>query len=303
MILIGENIHIISKRVKNALENYDENFIKNLVKIQRHCDAIDLNIGPAKGKLDKIYEWLVPFVGLKNISFDTTNIDAIKLGLSLVQNPQNCFINSTSADDEKLDILTDIALEYNCNLIALSMSAKTGIPKSADERMELVIKIYEKCIEKGIAPEKLFFDPLIIPVKFDSSQVFEALNTISMINESFEKQVNSIIGLSNVSNGALKNLRPLLNRVYFVLAFGAGLTSAIIDANDGELFRIAQMLECNNPQNEVDKLYINLANMIQCYGELNDIEYNKDDVVQCKIIKATEVLLNKRIYTDSFAKI
>jgi 5-methyltetrahydrofolate corrinoid/iron sulfur protein methyltransferase len=183
------------------------------------------------------------------------------------------------------------------------MSAKTGIPKSADERRELVIKIYEKCIEKGIAPEKLFFDPLIIPVKFDSSQVFEALNTISMINESFEKQVNSIIGLSNVSNGALKNLRPLLNRVYFVLAFGAGLTSAIIDANDGELFRIAQMLECNNPQNEIDKLYINISNMIQCFGDVEDIVYNKNNNEQQNIMKTLKILSGQEVFSGNYMQL
>ena len=54
MILIGENIHIISKTVRNALESKDENFVKNLLKIMQNCDAVDLNIGPAKGNLDKI---------------------------------------------------------------------------------------------------------------------------------------------------------------------------------------------------------------------------------------------------------
>ena len=58
MKLIGENIHIISKSVREALENRDENFVKNLIKIQNNVDCIDLNIGPARGKLDKIFDWL-----------------------------------------------------------------------------------------------------------------------------------------------------------------------------------------------------------------------------------------------------
>ena len=200
MLLIGENIHIISKTVRKALENKDGNFIKNLIKIQEKMDCVDLNIGPARGKLDKIFEWLVPLTNGKNISFDSTNAEAIVQGLKLVQNSENCFINSTSNDLERLETLTDCALSSKCNLIALTMSNQTGIPKTADERLEIVFEIYEKCMEKGIENNKIFFDPLILPVQADQLQSLEALNTIKMIKESFEPQVNTIIGLSNISN-------------------------------------------------------------------------------------------------------
>ena len=107
MIYIGENIHIISKQVREALENKDEIFVKNLFKFQEKMDCVDLNIGPARGKLDNIFEWLCQLAEGKNISFDSTNINAIEQGLKLVKNTQNCFINSTSKDSEKLERLTD----------------------------------------------------------------------------------------------------------------------------------------------------------------------------------------------------
>ena len=93
-------------------------------------------------------------------------------------------------------------------------------------------------MEKGIDSSKIFFDPLILPVCVEQSQALEALNTIQMIKESFEPKVNTIIGLSNISNGSPKELRPLINRVFAVLAYGAGLDAAIIDAKDNELIRI-----------------------------------------------------------------
>lgn len=91
MILIGENIHIISKSVREALENRDENFVKNLVKIMQNCHAADLNVGPAKGKLDNIFQWLIPLMGEMNISFDSSNIEAIENGLGLVNNSRRLF--------------------------------------------------------------------------------------------------------------------------------------------------------------------------------------------------------------------
>ena len=148
MILIGENIHIISTSVREALEKKDENFVKNLVKIQQNTDCIDLNVGPAKNKLDRIFEWLIPLVGNQNISFDSTNSDAIEQGLRLVKNSKDCFINSTSKDEVKLERLTDLAAKHNCNLVALAMSKETGIPKTADGRLEIIFEIYEKCMEK-----------------------------------------------------------------------------------------------------------------------------------------------------------
>lgn len=303
MKLIGENIHIISNSVRTALENKDQNFIKNLVKIMQNCDAIDLNVGPAKGKLDTIFSWLVPLIKHGNIAFDSSNIDAIESGLKLVSNPENCFINSTSADDDRLERLTDLAKEYNCNLIALGMSKETGIPKDADGRMELIFKIYERCMEKGIESGKIFFDPLILPLNVEQSQANEVVSTIQMIKESFEPKVNTIVGLSNISNGMPSNLRRLVNRTFAVMLSGAGLDGAIVDAKDEELVRIMRMLECNNPQNDVDKLYTNIANMVQCFGDVDDIGYDKNNSEQSNIIKTVRILTGKEIFSNSYTQL
>lgn len=306
MILIGENIHIISKNVRNALENRDENFVKILAKIMQNCDAIDLNVGPAKGKLDKIFDWLIPICESQNIvsfSFDSSNIDAIENALSLIPKPETCFINSTSADDEKLERLTDLAAKYSCNLIALSMSKDTGIPKTADIRMEMIFKIYEKCLEKGVKSDKIFFDPLILPIGVDQSQALEVANTIRMIKESFVPKVSTLVGLSNISNGMSNALRQLVNRVYITILHGCGLDGAIVDAKDDELFRIIRMLKCNNPQNDIDKLYINISNMVQYFGEVEDIEYDSNDIQQATIIKTLKVLMNKEVFSNSYTQL
>lgn len=300
MIYIGENIHIISKQVREALENRDENFIKNLIKLQENSDCIDVNIGPSKGKLDKIFEWIVPLISDKNISFDSTNHTAIYEGLKLVKNPQNCFINSTTGDDEKLEFCTDMAVEFGCNLIALSMTKDEGIPKSSDGRLEIVFKIYEKCMEKGISPDKIYFDPLVLPLKAEQSQALEALNTLRMIKESFDPKVNTVVGLSNISNGCPQNLRPLINRVYAVLAYGAGLDAVIMDAKDTELMRIMNAVISSKAEKQVDNVYIKLCECFRNFDCVDDIKFDNEDVQGQNVIKAAKVLLNDCIYSDSF---
>lgn len=304
MILIGENIHVISKLVREALIKRDENFVLDLINAQNKMDYIDLNVGPAKSDLVEVLPWLAKIIQNNSecgISFDTTNSEEMKKGLQSFSG--KTFINSISLDDERIEKIGGLAVEYGSNLIALTLSKEDGIPKDADGRLEIAFNIYEKCLEKGIDNEKLFFDPLILPICVDQSQGIEAINTIKMIKESFDPPVKTVIGLSNVSNGCPKDLRPLINRVYASFAFGAGLDAAIIDAKDDELIRILKMLEMNSPKSQLDKLYVNLSDMISNFGELDDIEFDKEDVEQLKVIKTARILLNNEIYSHSFTQI
>jgi len=310
MILIGENIHIISKSIQEALTERNEKFVLDLITKQAQepssMDYIDLNVGPAKNKLEGILPWLCELVenntNLK-ISFDSTNADEIRRGLEKSNNPQNCLINSTSADEVRLEKVTDLAAEFGSNLIGLTLNKEFGIPKSADDRLNLAFEIYEKCAEKGIANEKLFVDPLILPVSVDQAQAQEALNTIKMLKESFDPQIMTTIGLSNISNGSPREMRPLINRVFATLAHGAGLDSAIIDAFDFELINTLKVLKTATPTNKTEKLYLDLSNMIKDFSEIEDVSYDKSDEEQVKIIKTARILLNKEIYTHSFTQI
>lgn len=306
VLLIGENIHIISKTVQAALLERNEEFILDLIKKQTNMDYIDLNVGPAKNTLEGVLPWLCDLVesntSLK-ISFDTTNSNEMRRGLEKSKAPQNCLINSTSADEVRLEKITDLASEFGSSLIALTMNKELGIPKSADDRLALAFEIYEKCAEKEIGNERIFFDPLILPIGVDQAQAQEALNTIQMLKESFDPQVMTTLGLSNISNGSPREIRPLINRVFATLAFGAGLDSAIIDALDIELINTIKVLETNSAKNNTDELYIKLSDMIKNFSEIEEIDYDKSDEEQVKIIKTARILLNKEIYTHSFTQI
>lgn len=306
MILIGENLHVISKNVREALQNCDEIFVKNLLNLQKKMDYVDLNIGPARGDLEGIFSWLCPLVeensSLK-ISLDTTNFEEMKNAFSFIKNRENIFLNSASNDMPKLDLMCDLSLEYDCRLAALTMSKETGIPKTSDGRLEIAFEIYEKCMEKGMASEKIYFDPLVIPLTADQSQGLEALNTLKMIKESFDPPVKTVIGLSNISNGASSELRPLINRVFAVLAYGTGLDAVIMDAADDELYRILKMLSSKKVEKAVDNLYLKLSKMFENFEDLESLEFDKNNEEQLKIFKTCEIILNKKIYSNSFAQV
>ncbi len=53
-----------------------------------------------------------------------------------------------------------------------------------------------------------------------------------MFQELNDPPMKTTIGLSNISNGCPKALRPILNRYFLALLMYEGLTSAIADAHE-----------------------------------------------------------------------
>ncbi len=304
MKLIGENIHIISKKTREAIEERNKDYILDYVNrmLSSNVDYIDLNIGPAR-KSQGTMEWLTSIVREVTdipISFDTTNPEEMRLGLEFVSEPYKCIINSISADQQRLDNLLPLVKDFNSNVIALTLSDETGIPKEADSRLEIAFNILERTTEYGIDNGKIFFDPLVLPVPVAQEQAIESLNAIRMFKESFDPTVLTTIGLSNISNGAPKENRPLINLVFMVLAMGCGLDSAIVDGFDKELIRVHNIVASQNAETKYDKLYIDLCNMMQNFGELEEIQYDKTDEKQVAIYKTAEIILNKNIYSHNY---
>ncbi len=142
MIIIGENIHIISPEVKEIIATRDTARIQHLAKMQVALGArmLDLNIGPQKKQGVEVVEWLVPAVQEAvdvPLSIDTTNLDAIRAGLALVK--QKGMVNSASAEPERLEQVPLVAAEYGARLVALMMG-KGGIPMTAEERVAIAIE-------------------------------------------------------------------------------------------------------------------------------------------------------------------
>ena len=79
--------------------------------------------------------------------------------------------------------------------------------------------------------------------------------------------------------------------------------SAIVDSFDSELLRINRVIEKQTAQNSYDKLYLNLYDMMQAFDDTDSIEYDKTDIEQVKIFKTAEILLNKKVYTNSYLEI
>ena len=306
MYRIGENIHIISDKVKAALKDRDGAFFVDLVRAQKEggADVIDLNIGRRKKDGPEVVDWLVDCVqeaaGDITISFDTTNLAAIEAGLKRVGS--NGIVNSTSAEEERLASVPPLAAKYDAKLIALCLE-KSGIPVSADARIGIAMeKLIPRAQEVGIPVENLFVDPLILTVSGCQEYVPEAIETVRMIKMVMDPPPMTVVGLSNVSNQVPDEMRPLLDRVHMVMLMAAGLDAAIMNPLDKKLAEAIRVVEERDDSTPVGALYIKLFDAVAAMEELQPEDVDMGDPEQEAIWKTVQVLLNKVIYTDSYLR-
>jgi 5-methyltetrahydrofolate corrinoid/iron sulfur protein methyltransferase len=307
MFKIGENIHIISPRVKEGIANRDGAFFVELARKQQQAgaDALDLNIGPQKKAGPEVMDWLVDCVqeavpGM-TLSFDTTNLAAIEVGLKKVG--ANTIINSTSAEEERLANVPLLAAKYGAGLIALCME-KSGIPVSADARVGIAMeKLIPRAQEVGLPMEKLWVDPLILTVSGCQEYVPQAIETVRMLKMVMDPPPKTVVGLSNVSNQVPAEMRPRLNQVYLVMLMAVGLDGAILDPLDTKLMDILRIVETRDASTPAGALYLALHDAVAAGEELQPEAVDMSDPEQLEIWKTVRILLNKVIYTDSYLRL
>lgn len=304
MYIIGENIHIISDKVKNALRDRDAKFFQDLAvrQVESGADALDLNLGPRKKDWEEVFPWMVEVVEAVvdvPLSFDSTNLQGIEAGLKKVSKAQP-IINSTSAEAERLEKVPLVAKAYNARLIALTMG-KSGIPVGADERVTIALeKLIPRALEIDFPISDLIIDPLVLTVSGCQEYAPELIEAVRTLQFAWDPPPPVSVGLSNVSNAVPMENRPLLNRVYGVMLMGAGLEMMIADPFDEDLKEAIRIVEERDESTPVGRLYLKIHDRIAAMDEPQLEDVDTTDPEQVDIWQTVQILLNKVIYADSY---
>jgi len=291
MILIGENINITTTIAGTAMKERNPEPIQKVAKaeVEAGMDYLDINIGPARKNGDEFMTWMVNTVqevADKPLSLDTTNPVAIEAGLKVHQG--KALINSISLT--RMEEELPLVIKYNADMIGL-LWGREGMPRDAAERGVIVAELMYTANEMGIPNENIWFDPIVTPVvNVDTNQVKPCLEFMSMLQD-IAPGCRSTVGLSNISNGTPTHLRPYLNRTYLVILMKYGLYSAIVDAFDPELVKIAR--------GEMPEL-VNLVHRVMD-GEKPDLASLTEEEV--KYVKTVRVLTGEILYSHSWLEI
>ncbi len=239
MYIIGELINGMYAKIGRAILEKDKAAIQKcaLDQVNAGAAALDVNCGPASKQPVADIQWLVESIQEvtdKKLCIDSSKPDVLEAGLKAAKG--KVIINSTTADQEKMKVIVPLARKYGAKLIGLTISSK-GIPQNKDQRLELAASIVSFCMENEFPLGDLFLDPIAMPVNVAQSQQVDILESIRDFKVISEPPVKTVIGLSNVSQGAFN--RSLINRTFLVMALSYGLDAAILDPLDKELVHSA----------------------------------------------------------------
>jgi len=253
MIIIAERINGMFTNVKEAIAGKDKKVIQELARTQTEAGAnyLDVNVGTAAADQAGTMQWLVETIQetcATPLSLDSQKPAVIAAGLKVINAENGVILNSTplnkKTDEEIFDKYMEMADQAGpkANIIALTMD-KNGVPQDIDTRVAVAANILSKAMEKGFDTQRLFIDPIILPVKVPNAQVQPGniLSAIDQIKYMSEPAPHMTIGLSNLSQGASE--RSLINRTFLAMAVSHGLDSAIIDVLDEKLMNVLAAAE------------------------------------------------------------
>ena len=290
--VVAENINIMSKYTGTAMREKDPKPIQEwAVKLtERGADLLDLNLGPARKGGPEMMQWLVKTVQEVTdlpLFLDTTNNDAVEAGLQVYKPALGrAVINSIMATPERMALQLPLVNKYDCEMVGL-MWGPDGIPRDENERAVLLDSMMTQATELGIPFEKIWFDPIVVPVSSQQKEL-QGCTTFMQWLPDLAPGSQSTCGLSNCSNGSPDELRDILNQVYLCILKKCGITSAILDGFDDVIVNIAH-----------DKT-MDLENLVGRVFDGEDVDTAGMSKKEIDYVKTAKLLLGQSLYSHSW---
>lgn len=253
--VIGERINPTGKKqLRKALEAGDYDYIENeaISQVKAGAEILDINVG-----LPGVDEKEAMINAMKRISSVTDaplQIDSSdpKVIEAAARYCNGCpIINSVNGKQEVMDEVFPIVKKYGTCVIALTLD-ENGLPKNAQDRINIAGKIIEEAGKYGIGKERILVDCLTLTVSTMQNAAKDTLEAIRIIKDRFG--VKTTLGASNISFGLPR--RDLLNSTFLAMALGAGLDVPITDPLVPEYMDVVRAYETLVGKDEASSGYI-----------------------------------------------
>ncbi|MFH1150407.1 MAG: dihydropteroate synthase [Actinomycetota bacterium] len=189
------------------------------------ADVIDVNVGvPGVDEVPLLERAALEVAEATGLPVCIDSSDPAALAAVLPALPEGTFVNSVTGDAEALEVLLPPVAESGAMLIAMAKDM-SGIPETADDRIEVARRIVEAAAGHGIPPERILIDFLTLPVATDPGSAVLACECIRRAGK--ELGAGTVLGASNISFGM--PTRNILNSAFLAMAVEAGLTAAILN--------------------------------------------------------------------------
>ncbi len=226
--VIGERINPTGKkRLKEALRSNDLEYIlkEGISQEEAGAHVLDVNVGlPEIDEVEMLKSAVCELQAVCSLplQIDTSDPSAMETALRLYNG--KAMINSVSAKAESMAEIFPLAKKYGGVIVALTLD-ESGIPETAEGRVELARKILSVADSYGIEKKDIIFDPLALTVSADNNAAKQTLRAVKMISE--ELGAHTSLGVSNVSFGLPR--RDAINSAFYTMAMQNGLSAAILN--------------------------------------------------------------------------
>jgi len=246
MLTIGEKINATIPSVKTIIEQRADEALLLLARGQSEAGADYLDVNVATGSGDRQDEmaamrWAVEVIQAAvptPLCIDSADPEVLQAGLE-VRAERPALINSAKGSSASLDRVLPLAREFNVPLVGLAMDEQ-GIPATVEKRVRACAAIASACSLAGIDLDKIFFDPLVLPISTDVKQGMVTLQTIEALKKEFP-EAKTVMAVSNVSFGLPQ--RTIFNTAFLHMALLAGLDAAIMNVADVQLMGAVRTAE------------------------------------------------------------
>lgn len=230
-VIIGERINPTGrKKLREDIQAGHFTSVKKeaLDQIDAGADILDVNMGvPGISQAEAMKKAVsqISMLSPAPLSIDSTDPEVVEAALKVY--PGRPLINSVNADPEQLEAILPLAKRFGAAVLCLPLGKK-GIPKTAEERVEVIRGILEAAYAAGLRHEDLLLDPLVMTIASDDSGGRETLRTIRLYKENFG--LPCVMGTSNVSFGLPG--RPQVNAAFLSMALACGMNAPIVNPMD-----------------------------------------------------------------------
>ncbi|MEA4989206.1 MAG: homocysteine S-methyltransferase family protein [Anaerovorax sp.] len=226
--IIGERINPTGKkRLKEALKSEDYSYIENeaIQQVEAGAEILDINVGlPEIDELSTMLSVVKKVSAVVDVPLQIDSADSKVLEAAVRTYNGKPIINSVNGKEEVMNAVFPIVKKYGACVIALTLDEK-GLPKNAEERLEIADRIIKRAAEYGIGPDRILVDCLTLTVSAQQNAGRDTLEAIRRVKQKYG--VKTTLGASNVSFGLPE--RILLNRTFLAMALEAGLDAPITD--------------------------------------------------------------------------
>lgn len=234
--IIGERINPTGKKkFKQALVERDMDYIlrEGIRQEDNGAHILDVNVGlPDIDEVSMMKEAVTALQGVTSLPLQIDTVDPRAMEEALRVYNGKPMVNSVSGKQESMDAVFPLIQKYGGVVVGLTLD-ETGIPETADGRVEIAERILKEAEKYGIEKKDIVIDVLAMTVSSEPQGAIVTLEALRRVRR--ELGVHTVLGVSNISFGL--PFRPMINANFYTLALYNGLSAGIINPSSEDMMQ------------------------------------------------------------------